>query len=255
MTVVAIIQARMGSTRFPGKVLAEINNQALLEILIARVKRSKLIDKIVVATTSEVDDDVLCDWLSMKGIEYFRGSERDVLDRFWHCAKLFKADLVVRITADDPLKDPDIIDEIVGLLQSSDSIDYVSNTLKPSYPEGLDVEAFRFRALAKANAEALLDSEREHVTPFIWKNSKKFNLHNVEMSPDLSAWRWTVDKPEDLDFIKSLLHLAGDDIFLDFRALIEIVKRNLFLIDINSNTARNEGYISSVSAENINGQR
>ncbi|MDB2389777.1 glycosyltransferase family protein [Alphaproteobacteria bacterium] len=253
MTVVAIIQARMGSTRFPGKVLAEINNQPLLEILIARVKRSKLIDKIVVATTTEVDDDGLCDWLSINGVEYFRGSERDVLDRFWHCAKLFKADLVVRITADDPLKDPDIIDEIVGLLQSSDSIDYVSNTLKPSFPEGLDIEAFRFRALDKANAEALLDSEREHVTPFIWKNSKKFNLHNVEMSPDLSAWRWTVDKPEDLDFIKSLLHLAGDDIFLDYRALIKIVKRNFFLININSNTARNEGYISSVSAEKING--
>ena len=253
MTVVAIIQARMGSTRFPGKVLAEINNQPLLEILIARVRRSKSIEKIVVATTTEADDDVLCDWLNVNHIEYFRGSERDVLDRFWNCAKLFNADIVVRITADDPLKDPDIIDEIVGVLQSSGVIDYASNTLKPSYPEGLDIEAFRFWALAKAHAEALLDSEREHVTPFIWKNSKIFKLHNLEMSPDLSAWRWTVDKPEDLDFIKSLLNLAEDDIFLSYRALIQIVKRNLFLIDINSNTARNEGYIASVSAEKFNG--
>ena len=253
MTVVAIIQARMGSTRFPGKVLAKINNHPLLEILISRVKMSKLIDKIVVATTTELEDDILCDWLNAKGVDYFRGSEINVLERFYECAKVFKADLIVRITADDPLKDPEIIDEIVDLLQRLETIDYASNTLKPSYPEGLDVEAFRFSTLEKAHTEARLDSEREHVTSYIWKNNEKFKLQNVEMIPNLSKWRWTVDKPEDLEFISELLHFAKNDISLSYKIFIEIIKKNLFLIDINSNTLRNEGYIKSISKEKSNG--
>ena len=112
MRVVAIIQARMGSSRLPGKVLAEIEGQSLLGILISRVKFSKFLDEIVVATTMEKADDILCDWLINEGIEYFRGSERDVLGRFWQCAQLYRADIIVRITADDPLKDSKIIDEI-----------------------------------------------------------------------------------------------------------------------------------------------
>lgn len=251
MRVVAIIQARMGSSRFPGKVLAKIDNRPLLEILISRVKMSEFIDKIVVATTTEVADDVLCDWLNVNGVEYFRGSEGDVLDRFWRCAKLFSADIIVRITADDPLKDPGVIDDIVDVIQRSDSIDYVSNTLKPSYPEGLDVEVFRFLALDTAYCDATLESEREHVTPYIWKNPEKFELHNVAMSPNLSDWRWTVDKPEDLEFIRSLLDLADNDIFLGYRDLVEIVKRNVSIMNINANTVRNEGYMKSISKESL----
>ena len=252
LRVVAIIQARMGSSRFPGKVLTEIDGKPILEILISRIKPSKFVEQIVVATTVEKTDDILCDWLTNKGIEYFRGSERDVLDRFWQCAKLYSADVIVRITADDPLKDSEIIDEALGLLKKLDYVDYVSNTIKPTYPEGLDVEVFRFSALEKANAEATLDSEREHVTPYIWKNMVKFKLLNFEMIPNLSDWRWTVDKPEDLEFVRSLLSLAGNDISIGYRDLIEIVNKNPLLKDINSSTVRNEGYIKSRSKEVIN---
>ena len=176
LSVVAIIQARMGSSRLPGKVLAEIYGQPLLGILISRVKSSKFIDQIVVATTTERTDDILCDWLTGEGVAYFRGSERDVLDRFWQCAKLYRADVIVRVTADDPLKDSGIIDEALGMLMGSETVDYVSNTLNPTYPEGLDVEVFRFSSLEKANSEATLESEREHVTPYIWKNRVKFKI-------------------------------------------------------------------------------
>lgn len=249
LRVVAIIQARMGSNRLPGKVLAEIDGQPLLGILISRVKSSKFIDQIVVATTTERTDDILCDWLTSKGFAYFRGSERDVLDRFWQCAKLYRADVIVRVTADDPLKDSEIIDEALGMLMDSETVDYVSNTLTPTYPEGLDVEVFRFSSLEKANAEATLDSEREHVTPYIWKNRAKFKSLNLEMNPNLSGWRWTVDKPEDLEFVRSLLRLVGNDMFTGYRDLIEIVKKNPLLKDINSHTVRNEGYIKSRSKE------
>jgi spore coat polysaccharide biosynthesis protein SpsF len=250
--VVAIIQARMGSSRLPGKVLAEIDGQPLLGILISRVKSSKFLDQIVIATTTETADDILCDWLINEGVEYFRGSERDVLDRFWQCAKLYRADIIVRITADDPLKDSEIIDKALGMLKGSESVDYVSNTLKPTYPEGLDVEVFRFSALKKANAEATLASEREHVTPYIWKNRAKFKSLNFEMTPNLSDWRWTVDKPEDLEFVRSLLRLVGNDIFTGYQDLIETVNKNPLLRDINSSTVRNEGYLKSTSGEAIN---
>jgi spore coat polysaccharide biosynthesis protein SpsF len=250
--VVAIIQARMGSSRLPGKVLAEIDGQPLLGILISRVKSSKFLDQIVVATTTETADDILCDWLINEGVEYFRGSERDVLDRFWQCAKLYRADIIVRITADDPLKDSEIIDKALGMLKGSECVDYVSNTLKPTYPEGLDVEVFRFSALKKANAEATLASEREHVTPYIWKNRAKFKSVNFEMTPNLSDWRWTVDKPEDLEFVRSLLCLVGNDIFTGYQDLIETVNKNPLLRGINSSTVRNEGYLKSTSGEAIN---
>ncbi len=252
MRVVAIIQARMGSSRLPGKVLAEIDGQPLLGILISRVKSSKFLDQIVIATTTEKADDILCDWLINEGVEYFRGSERDVLDRFWQCAKLYRADIIVRITADDPLKDSEIIDKALGMLKRSESVDYVSNTLKPTYPEGLDVEVFRFSALKKANAEATLASEREHVTPYIWKNRAKFKSLNFEMTPNLSDWRWTVDKSEDLEFVRSLLRLVGNDMSTGYQDLIETVNKNPLLRDINSSTVRNEGYLKSRAEEAIN---
>jgi spore coat polysaccharide biosynthesis protein SpsF (cytidylyltransferase family) len=252
LRVVAIIQARMGSSRFPGKVLAEIDGKPILEILISRIKLSKFVEQIVVATTVEKKDDILCDWLSSKGIEYFRGSERDVLDRFWKCAKLYRADVIVRITADDPLKDSKIIDEALGLLKEFEYIDYVSNTIKPTYPEGLDLEVFRFSALDKANMEASLDSEREHVTPYIWKNMTKFKSLNFEMIPNLSNWRWTVDKPEDLEFVRSLFSLVENDISIGYQDLIEIVNKNPSLRNINSKIVRNEGYNKSRLKEIIN---
>lgn len=249
MNVVAIIQARLASTRFPGKILEEVAERPMLEMLISRVKLSQKIDKIVVATTSESTDDRLCRWLNQENIDYFRGSEEDVLDRFWQCAKSYNADIVVRLTADDPLKDPKIIDEAVDLFLNNPDVDYVSNTIRPSYPEGLDVEVFSLFSLALANEKAKLKSEREHVTPYIWKTTETFKLLNFEMSRDLSAWRWTVDKPVDLEFIKTLLKMARNNIFASYLDLIAIIDKNPALMDINIGILRNEGYLKSINKE------
>ena len=254
VNVVAIIQARLGSNRFPGKVLEQIAERPMLEMLISRVKLSQKIDKIVVATTSESTDDRLCRWLNQENIDYFRGSEEDVLDRFWQCAKIYNADIIVRLTADDPLKDPKIIDKAVNLFLNNPNIDYVSNTIRPSYPEGLDVEVFSFLSLALANDKAKLKSEREHVTPYIWKTTENFKLLNFEMSRDLSAWRWTVDKPVDLVFIKALLKLVSNNIFANYLDLIAIIDKNPALMDINSGVSRNEGYLKSLDKEIKNEQ-
>jgi spore coat polysaccharide biosynthesis protein SpsF len=160
----------------------------------------------------------------------------------------------VRLTADDPLKDPKIIDKAVELFLNNPNIDYVSNTIKPSYPEGLDVEVFSFLSLALANDKAKLKSEREHVTPYIWKTTENFKLLNFEMSRDLSAWRWTVDKPVDLVFIKALLKLASNNIFANYLDLIAIIDKNPALMDINSGVTRNEGYLKSLYKEIKNEQ-
>ncbi len=249
MKIVAIIQARMGSTRFPGKVLKKINSKHLLSILISRIKLSKNIDEIVVATTENEADDFLCKWLKDNRINYFRGSEANVLERFWKCSKKFNADIIVRLTADDPLKDPQIIDKAVEIFIKNEPLDYVSNTIVPSYPEGLDIEVFSEFALDLAFKKATLRSEHEHVTPYIWKNPNIFKLYNFQMSPNLSGWRWTVDRYEDLEFIDSLLKLTGYDFSAGYMELIKIINENPSLKKINSGTLRNEGYVKSLNEE------
>ncbi|MGB2401365.1 MAG: cytidylyltransferase domain-containing protein [Porticoccaceae bacterium] len=252
MKIVAIIQARMASTRLPGKVLKKINNKHLLSILISRVKLSKNIDEIVVATTNNDTDDSLCKWLEKNHINYFRGSEPDVLERFWKCSKKISADIIVRLTADDPLKDPEIIDKAIEIFIHNEPLDYVSNTINPSYPEGLDIEVFSQYALDLAYKKSTLRSEHEHVTPYIWKNPNIFKLHNFQMSPDLSGWRWTVDRPEDLEFIDSLLKLTGYDFSTGYRELIKIINENPSLKKINAGILRNEGYVKSLNEELTN---
>jgi len=204
--VVAIIQARLGSTRLPGKVMKEIVGKPVLWHVIHRVKASKLIDSILVATTVNDEDNKIMEFVDTLGIENFAGSEEDVLDRFYQAAKKSKADVIVRITADDPLKDPVIIDKIVKtFLENKNNVDYVSNTIKPTYPEGIDVEVFSFSALKKAWIEATSKFDREHVTSYIWRNPKKFKLMNiVNERGDLSHMRWTLDTQQDFDFIQEV---------------------------------------------------
>jgi len=249
MRVVAIIQARMGSSRLPNKVLAEIDGKPLLEILLERMSRARNIDKLVVATTSNPKDDVLVEWLVKKNINFFRGSELDVLDRYWQCARLYQADIVVRLTADDPLKDPSIIDLAIELLLANKDIDYVSNTLNPTFPEGLDVEVFRYRALERAQNGATLQSDREHVTPYIWRKTETFNVKNFSYVEDLSEWRWTVDKACDLDFMRAVLGGMGMDYLVGFDEIISYIKKNPTLMNINMGTVRNEGYLNSLQRE------
>lgn len=248
---VAIIQARMGSDRLPGKVLEKIGGIPLLEILMTRINQSKLLDEIIVATTLSKKDDILCKWLDDNQVRYFRGSEKNVLKRFYDCiANLSdKPDLIVRLTADDPFKDPELIDKAIKIIIESKNIDYVSNTLNPTYPEGLDVEVFTYDSLKKAFSKARLESEKEHVTPYIWKNSKIFNIVNFEMQPNLSHWRWTIDKPEDLKFANLLMELASNDINIGYRDLIKITNKNRYIININAGIPRNEGYKKSIKYE------
>lgn len=249
MRTVAIIQARMGSSRFPGKVLENLCGIPMLEVLLYRLGLVKSIDFIVVATTNNLADDVLVEWLRAKGIAFFRGEEFDVLDRFWNAAKKYQADIIVRITADDPLKDPSIIEKAIHLFRLHKDADYVSNTILPTFPEGLDVEVFSFSALNCAHKLAKLSSEREHVTPFIWKNRQKFSTQNFTMTPNLSHWRWTVDKPKDLEFMRVILAHFNNDIGVGFQEIINLIELQPELLLINSGTVRNEGYLKSIENE------
>src|ERR1035437_9031560 len=166
--ILGIVQARLGSTRLPEKVLAEIEGYTLIEHVLRRSAAAKRVDKVVVATTNRPEDDRLEKFVRESfGFEVFRGSTDDVLDRFFRCAAPYSPELIVRITADDPLKDPEIIDRAVKIQLDDPTLDYCSNTIKPTFPEGFDIETFRFSALATAASEARLPSEREHVTPFI----------------------------------------------------------------------------------------
>ena len=250
MRVVAIIQARMNSTRLPGKVLANISGVPMLSRIIERIYSTPGIDKVVVATTISQSDDNLVEWLEDNNeVEYFRGNENDVLDRYYQCASLQGADLVVRVTADDPLKDPSIIQRAINPFFIDSTLDYCSNTIRPTYPEGLDVEVIRFSALERAWTKSCLPTEREHVTPYIWKNPNIFNIRNFEYRRDLSSWRWTVDKEVDIQFMEKVYDHYSNNPLVHFEAVIKYLEVNPNILKINSGIIRNEGYIKSLAKE------
>ncbi|MBE0613480.1 MAG: glycosyltransferase family protein [Burkholderiales bacterium] len=250
MKAIAIVQARMASTRLPGKVLADIAGKPMLAWLIQRVSATPGIEKIIVATTDNADDDVLADWVTnVAGLACYRGSEQDVLDRYYRCARLYRSDLIVRVTADDPLKDPTIIQKAIDSFDATPTLDYCSNTIKPTYPEGLDIEVFRHASLERAWRESTLPSEREHVTPYIWKNASLFSVENFEYGRDLSSWRWTVDKPNDIEFMNKVLGHFKNDPLVNFEAVIRYLELDPALARINAGTIRNEGYLKSMNEE------
>lgn len=206
MKIVAIIQARMTSTRLPGKIMKKILDKTLLEYQLERVSRSRLIDEIVVATTVNKTDDVIVDLCKNLNYSFYRGSEDNVLSRYYEAAKHSKANVIVRLTSDCPLIDPDMIDQVIEtFIQKQGNIDYVSNTLVRSYPRGMDTEVFSESALYKAYTNAKDISAKEHVTSYIYSNPKEFKLANLECVPDLSAHRWTVDTEEDFELIKRII--------------------------------------------------
>lgn len=250
MNRVAIIQARLGSTRLPGKCLLKLMGHTVIEHIIARIQAAKNIDQTVLATTVNEEDRALVEVAQAKGVSVYRGSVNDVLDRFYQAAKLANADTICRITADDPFKDPMIIDEIINQFATG-NYDYVSNTLSPTYPEGLDIEVFSFTTLAKAWKEAKKPSEREHVTPYIWNNPQLFKLHNVEYIENLSQLRWTLDHPRDWVFVQQVYEelYKPDKLFL-MSDILKLLQDKPCLIDLNSGTLRNEGYFESIAQEN-----
>jgi len=235
MKIVAIIQARMGSTRLPGKVMKEILGKPVILWDLDRISPSKLIDEIVVAIPYGKENDVIVDTIKEYNdkIVTTRGSEDDVLDRYYQAAVKTDADVVVRITSDCPLIDPVVIDNVIEQFLDNDC-DYCSNSLIRTYPRGLDTEVFSFKALEKAWNEATKDYEREHVTLYIIENPYKFKLLNVANDIDLSHLRWTLDTKEDFEFInavckriipKKQLSLMDD--------VLELLSKEPELIEIN----------------------
>lgn len=200
------MQARMGSTRLPGKVLKKVLGKPLLLYQIERLRRVALATNIVIATTSLPQDQVIVDLCKQHHIPVFCGSEEDVLNRYYLAAKQVNADVVVRVTADCPLIDPEVVNKIIAFyLNHFPRYQYVSNTLDRTFPRGMDTEVFSFKALEQAFTDSKRPEEREHVTPYIYQNPQLFNLANVAYESNQSDHRWTVDTQEDFDLISAII--------------------------------------------------
>lgn len=233
MKVVCIIQARMTSTRLPGKVLKKVLRKTLLEYQLERVKYSKLIDEIIVATTTNDSDIPIIELCNQLGITFFRGSEDDVLERYYQAALENNGDVIVRLTSDCPLIDPKIIDKNIEMYLYG-NYDYVSNTQERTYPRGMDTEVFSFELLKKADLNSLLDYEREHVTPYFYTNNKKFLIGQVKNQEDYSNYRLTVDTVEDLELITVILeNLYPKNGKFKLDNIIKFLKENPELATLN----------------------
>ena len=243
--ICCIIQARTGSARLPKKVIQKIdNNLTVLDYVIGQVKYSQKIEKIIVATTDLIEDDLICKYANLQKIECFRGSSEDVLDRFYQCAKKYSAKTIVRITADNPLIDPNIIDKIIN---EYNKCDFITNTLERTFPYGTEVEVFSFVSLKKAWENAKKPSEREHVTPFIRNPKNKFVLKNIKNQKNISNFRYTVDKLEDLQLVKEIIkNISTRPIFL--QDIIKLNKDKPDIFEINKNI-KHDGYLSSIEKD------
>ena len=229
-----IIQARMSSTRLPGKVLMRLNEKnTVLDYVIQQIKHCKNFEKIIIATTDLKEDDVICEHLASQKIEFFRGSSEDVLDRYYQCAKLYSLSIIVRITGDNPLIDPNIVENVLMEFQSR-SCDYVSNAVVRSFPYGTETEVFSFDALEKAWNNAKKDNEREHVTPYFYNNPEKFRIYHVENQKNLSSLRWTVDQIEDFILVKNIVSKINKSPIL-MNDIINLLTEEPKLLDINKN--------------------
>jgi spore coat polysaccharide biosynthesis protein SpsF len=241
--VIAIVQAHMDSTRLPGKVMKEICGKPMLLLMLERLSHSKLLNHIIVATTTNKNDDIIYETAKKNGYGVFRGSEFDCLDRHYQVAKKFNVDFICKITSDCPIIDPEVIDQVIDKFQNG-SYDYVSNVHPATFPNGLDVEIFRFSALEQAWKESTDPTEREHTTTYIWSNPSKFRLGNVVMHNGKNLFqseRWTVDYQEDFEFIKAIyenLYHNGriflmDEILNLLRKRKDVWKINQHLVSFN----------------------
>lgn len=239
MKTVAIIQARMGSTRFPNKVMKEINGKPLISLLIERLSLSREIDQIVLATSVDLKNDALAEFIQNLGISVFRGSETNVLERYYQAAKASSADIVIRITGDCPLIDPTLVDQVITKFKASD-VDYCSNTDGLMFPDGLDTEVFSFDVLQKAYTEAKADREKEHVTPYIREHSS-FKKTSILPDQDYSHYRWTVDEKEDFEVIKNVFLHFSPRIDFSWKEILDLQKKQPNLFSANQHLIRNEG--------------
>lgn len=249
LRLLAILQARVSSSRLPRKALLPILGRPMLELQIERLLRCQKIDHLIVATSDHPSDDPLAELCADLGLPVYRGSLDDVLSRFAGAAKPYAPDIILRLTGDCPLADPKLIDEIIDHFLAS-SFDYLSNCAPSTYPDGLDVEVFSYRALLEAQAEAVLPSHREHVTPFIRRQPERFRVGNYTAAVDRSHLRWTVDEPEDFSFVKEVYECLYPK-KPDFGSadILALLKAHPDLQRINAHFERNEGARKSLQAD------
>jgi len=252
MKVIAITQARTGSKRFPNKILKKINGKTLLQIHIDRVKKAKLLNDIIIASTLKKDDKIIEDLSNKLNINCFRGSELDVLDRFYQSIKNIKPNFIVRLTSDCPLIDPLLIDEIVEKAKFY-NLDYYSNTLDELYPDGQDIEVISFKSLEYAWKNSKLKSDREHVTPFIIRNSSYmgqnlFNSNSHKIIGNYNSIRLTVDEQKDFDVIEIIIKKLGFE--ENWETYADFYRNNNKIKNLNKHIIRNEGYKKSLKLDN-----
>ncbi|HEY9857804.1 MAG TPA: glycosyltransferase family protein [Stenomitos sp.] len=250
--ILAILQARMSSTRLPGKVLKPILGEPMLLRQVERVRRAKSIDRLMIATSVGPDDDALEAMCRANGLECFRGSLDDVLDRFYQAAKTVRPDHVMRLTGDCPLSDPEILDRLTALHLTAGS-DYASTSLEPTFPDGLDAELMTFQSLETAWKEATLTSQREHVTPFLYQHPERFAIQVLRNETNLSSLRWTVDEPADYEFVKRLYEaLYPQNPAFGMHEILAYLDGHPELTELNHHFERNAGYLKSLRQDASN---
>ncbi len=248
--MIAILQARMSSTRLPGKVLAPILGRPMLSLQIERIGRARACKNLIVATSDQAEDQPIADLCAEIGVAVYRGSLNDVLDRFYRAALPHRPDRVIRLTADCPLADWTVIDRVCDAAEAG-GYDYCSNTVDPTWPDGLDVEVVSFEALETAWREAESPSEREHVLPFIHRRPDRFGIGSVRNDRDLSHLRWTVDEPADLDLVRCVYEaLYPADPAFTTDDILDFLDAHPELVRLNAHIERNEGLKRSDGAGN-----
>lgn len=231
MKITAIIQARMGSTRLPGKILMKLNNTTVLDSVIEQLRYSKELDHKIIATTSNLEDDVIEQFARSHSMDFFRGDSLNVLDRYYRCAKKFSLEHIVRITADCPIIDPTIVDKTI-LFYKNNKFDYVNNFLTRTFPSGVDVEVFSFTTLQKAWKEAITLYDKEHVTPYIYNNEHKFKVGTINYTSNLSHLHLSVDTKQDLDLLR-LIHKKINKKPIMLEDILKLFEDEPSLIEIN----------------------
>jgi len=241
----------MGSTRLPGKIMLPIHKDTtVIAHVIKQLKQSKFCDQIIVATTTNNEDDLVVEFLKKNSILHFRGDSEDCLDRYYQCAKLFSSSTIVRITSDNPLIDPTLVDDAIQLFKSG-HYDYVTNCKPRSFPQGTEVEVFSFDALEKAWKEAKKPSEREHVTPYFYNKPNEFEIFNITNKDNLSNLRWTVDRQQDLEFVRTVVSKIKKSPIL-MKDILQLLEKEPNLIQINANYVMDEGYKKSLENDEKN---
>jgi|SRR5580704_5013758 spore coat polysaccharide biosynthesis protein SpsF len=233
MKIAAVVQARMGSSRLPGKVLMDLGGETVLARVVRRLRRSALLDAILIATTHSALDDAIVSECERLEVGCFRGSEDNVLDRYYRAAQVCGAEVLVRITSDCPLIDPELVDETIRTFHDQQA-DYASNTIVHTYPRGLDTEVFSRVALARAWSEASQPYEREHVTPYFYEHPELFRIASTRGRADYSQFRWTLDTAEDLQLIREIYSRFGNKDDFGWQPAVALMENEPELGELNS---------------------